>query len=422
MKLHNRSSLSFKVRKIRVIAYQLTTGSNFRLIGSLVPDGWNADGEVLGPYGDITMTVKQTGIDAQTMKSLVANSSALMFEVGAYELFQLDDAGVNETVNFAKLGESVVQQTGLLTIDYGDGVINRHMIATNVNRNADGSARGITLKEALTDVLKIRYETETQRDDDGNVVGRKVLKKVKTTATYEDDPDQAGRGYWILGGNGDAFAVDINTNFDDIVLRSGERISLVFLRDTDLDGIFDNEEQLLGSDITVADTDSDGLSDYDEAKIGWRVNVHGLSTYVNSDPRFADVDGDYLSDSTEMLMGTDPYALDTDLDGVADTNDEYPLYALCVDGSQLGVAGWWDGSMGAGATVLDIWSPDTNPGVGDPLGYQSNGVLSGTRLLLEWRPDYISTPGSNAVFGFNRVFGNIGVRNTQLVEYLFDFQ
>jgi len=407
MKLHNRSSLSFKVKKIRVIAYQLTTGSNFRLIGSLDPEGWNEEGEVLGPYGDITMTVKTTGIDAPTMKSLIANSSALMFEVGAYELFQLDDAGVNETVNYAKLGESVVQQTGLLTIDYGDGNIERHMVATNVNRNPDGSARGVTLEEALNDVLKISYETETQRDSAGNVIGRKVLKQVKTTATYQNDAEQAGRGFWVVGGNGDAFAVGISTNFDDIVLKSGERISLVFLRDTDLDSLFDNEEQLLGSETTNQDTDSDGLSDYDEAKVGWDVNLQETSYHINPDPRFADVDGDYLSDSAEKILGTDPYSKNTDKDDLDDTNDEYPLTAPCLAGNELGIAGWWSGTLASpgSTTVLDQWtSPpvtEEHTSLGDPFGYASNGELTGNLLLRAWKPDYITTSGENAVFGFN---------------------
>lgn len=405
MKLKNQSSLSFKLKKIRVIAYQLATGSRFRLIGSLEPEAWEAGGEVLGPHGEITMTVKKTGIDAPTMKSLILNPSALMFEIGAYELFQLDEFGVDETVNYAKLGESVVQQTGLLTIDYGDGTLERHMIATNVNRNPDGSASGISLKDALTQVLKIPYQTETQKDSDGNVIGRKVLKQVKTTATYQNDDSQPGRGFWIVGGNGDAFAVASATNFDDLLLKSGERISLVYLKDTDLDGLFDNEEQLLGSDLTRPDTDGDSLSDYDEAKVGWTVNAQGESYGVNADPRAYDVDGDYLLDSTEEILGTDPYVWDTDADGIADTNDPYPLFALCVSPVQLGIAAWWDGRVAAQDTTIveDIWpsAPLAEPSVGDPLGYQSHGVLAGLLLPLEWQPDYATAAPPNAVFSFN---------------------
>src|SRR3989304_3927512 len=37
----------------------------------------------------------------------------------------------------------------------------------------------------------------------------------------------------------------IDTDFDDIVLNSGQTISLVFLKGSDLDGLFDSEERLL---------------------------------------------------------------------------------------------------------------------------------------------------------------------------------
>ena len=404
MKLRNQSSLSFKVKNLNVIAYQVNTGSNFRLIGTLEPDQWSTDGYVLGPYGDITMTFKKTDVGAETMKTLTTNPSSLMFEVGGYSLFQLDDWGVNETVNFAKLGESVVQQTGLLTIDYGDGTIERHMIATNVNRNPDGSARGITLKEALASVLTTTYQTEAQKDANGTVVGKKALKKIKTVATYQNDPLQAGRGFWIVSGTGDAFAAGIDTDFDDIVLKSGQRISLVFLKDTDLDGLFDAEEALLGTDKTWQDTDGDGMSDYDEAKVGWTVTVRNTSYHVYSDPRFVDVDGDYLSDAQEKAFGTDPFKKDTDGDGVADTNDPYPLSPPCLSGSLLGLAAWWNGTTlvsGPTVTAADIWSGPVYVGTGDPKGYASNGLLSGTASSISWKPPYDSTLGMNTIFNFN---------------------
>lgn len=406
MKLRNLSSLSFKVKDLTVIAYQVTTGSSFRLVGTLTPTpDLSAGGVVMGPFGDITMTFEKTDIDAVTMKALVDNPAALMFEVGAYSLFQLDEWGVNETVNFAKLGESVVQQTGLFTIDYGDGTVERHMIATNVNRNPDGTAAGITLREALTNVLKISYETETQKDSAGSVIGEKVLKKVKTTATFQNDPNQQGRGFWIVGGNSDAFASGIATNFDDIVLKNGERISIVFLLDTDLDGLFDNEERLLGTDINSQDTDGDGVSDYEEAKVGWDVTVNGTITYhVYSDPRFIDVDGDYLNDAQERAFGTDPYKEDTDGDGPFDTNDPYPLSPPCLAGKLLGLAAWWNGSTTGSSptlTALDIWSGPTHSATADPNGYASNGALSGTVPSITWKPLYDSTPGLNPVFNFN---------------------
>ncbi len=400
MKLRNLSSLTFKVKELRIIAYQLTAGSSFKPIGTLeTADVWPTDGYVLGPSGEITLTFKKTDIGAEAMKTLVGNPSALMFEIGGYSLFQLDEWGVNETVNYAKLGESVVQRTGVIVIDYGDGVVERYMVATNVFRNPDGSGRGVTLKEALTDILNIPYETEAQKDEQGNVVGPRVLKRVKTVSTYQNDPLQEGRGFWMVGGNSDLFSQGTgSTNFDNIVLTSGKRISLVYLKDTDLDGIFDNEEYLLGTNKANTDSDGDGLSDYDEAKVGWDVTVNGKTYHVYSDPRFTDADGDYLSDAAEKVIGTDPYKRDTDGDGLMDTDDPYPLSAPCLSGTQMALAGWWNGS-GSAASVLDIW---TTQGTGDPLGIASNGTTSAAFVTNTWNPDYIVPPNRlNTEFSFN---------------------
>lgn len=402
MKLSNRSDLSFKVKDLRIIAYQITTGSNFRLIGTLEPDPvLPAGGVILGPSGDLIMTVRKTDVGAEVMKALVRNPSALMFEVGGYSLFQLDEWGVTETVNYAKLGESVIQRTGLIVIDYGNGNVERYMVATNVYRNPDGSGRGVSLREALSEILGLAYEVEAQKDGTGAVVGRKVLKKVKTVETYQNDPARPGRGFWVISGTGDDFADGIDDDFDNIVLTNGQRINLTYLKDTDLDGIFDNEEYLLGTDNSRQDTDGDGLSDYDESKVGWTVNIRNISYGVYPDPRFADVDGDYLTDGFEMAMGTDPYRRDTDGDTVDDTSDQYPLSPPCLGGGPLGLAGWWNGTtIGSAPTVtaVDQW---TQIGNGDPRGYASNGRFSGTLQQLTWTPPYLALPGLNPVFVLN---------------------
>lgn len=400
MKLQNLSDLSFMVKRLHVVAYRVQTGSQFQLVGVLDPVNWSS--VVLGPRSQVTMVVKNTDLDAETMKALVTNPASLVFELGSYELFQLDDRGVNETVNFSKLGESVMRQTGLITIDYGDGTIDRHMVATNVYRHPDGSARGITLKEALGSILQIPYGTEAQKDTDGNVVGRKVLKQVKSTATYQDDLLRRGRGFWVVAGNGDAFANSLRTDFDDIVLKNGERISLVFLNDTDLDGLFDSEEALLGTDKTLQDSDGDGLSDYDEAKVGWDLTVNGFNYHLFSDPRFADADGDYLVDSIERRNGTDAYKANTDDDELADTSDPFPTSALCAAPAPLGLAAWWNGTAGADDKAADIW---VTAGLGDPNGIASNGTLFGTDVLnafSSWKPPYFPTnPSTNPVIVLN---------------------
>lgn len=359
MKVVNQSDLSFKVKDLRVLAYRLEGGGSFTLIGTMAPDEleWPEGGHILGPGGEFTMAVKREHIGAEMMRALVRNPMAMTFEVGSYSLFQLDEWGVEETVNFAKLGESVVQRTGIVVVDYGDGRVERHMAATNVYRNPDGSARGVALSEVLADVIGLDYETVESVDEQGQP-GPQVLHRIKDRASYDKcnensdayDPNEDcvnlhKRAFWLVGGTGQDFEGGSQVDFDDITLRNGERVSLVYNEDTDGDGIFDREEYLLGSDRLKPDTDGDELTDYDESKVGWTVAVSGQEPYeVFPDPRFTDLDGDFLSDKTEFFLGTDPYLKDTDGDGDDDTFDFDPLNPPCLDGTVLGITAWWDGS------------------------------------------------------------------------------
>ncbi|WP_224335591.1 helix-turn-helix transcriptional regulator [Haloprofundus halobius] len=76
--------------------------------------------------------------------------------------------------------------------------------------------------------------------------------------------------------------------------------------DTDDDGLRDQQEVYLGTNVTDPDTDGDGLSD------GAEVDEHG------TDPLVPDSDGDGLTDSEELALDTDPTEEDTDGDGLHD--------------------------------------------------------------------------------------------------------
>ncbi len=64
--------------------------------------------------------------------------------------------------------------------------------------------------------------------------------------------------------------------------------------DSDADGLTDEEETALGTNINIIDTDSDGLSDYEEANI------------YKTNPLNADSDGDTYSDGSEVRNGYNP--------------------------------------------------------------------------------------------------------------------
>ncbi len=81
-------------------------------------------------------------------------------------------------------------------------------------------------------------------------------------------------------------------------------------KDSDADGLTDDEEMQLGTDPHHVDTDKDGLGDYDEVK------VH------KTNPLNPDTDFDALKDGPEVFHYlTDPNQRDTDKGGVADGHE-----------------------------------------------------------------------------------------------------
>jgi outer membrane protein OmpA-like peptidoglycan-associated protein len=81
-------------------------------------------------------------------------------------------------------------------------------------------------------------------------------------------------------------------------------------KDSDADGLTDDEERRIGTDPYKADTDGDGLSDYQEVK------------EYKTDPLNPDTDYDGLKDGPEVFThNTNPRERDTDKGGVADGHE-----------------------------------------------------------------------------------------------------
>ncbi|MFA6961193.1 MAG: fibronectin type III domain-containing protein [Opitutaceae bacterium] len=82
--------------------------------------------------------------------------------------------------------------------------------------------------------------------------------------------------------------------------------------DSDGDGFYDYEEDLLGSNPLLADTNGDGITDYTAFILGVSLTA-------------TDVDDDGISNADEIALGLDPQNPDTDGDGVDDGLDAFPL-------------------------------------------------------------------------------------------------
>lgn len=65
-------------------------------------------------------------------------------------------------------------------------------------------------------------------------------------------------------------------------------------KDSDGDGLNDDEEAILSTDVNAPDTDKDGLSDYDEVRV------------YSTDPINPDTDGDTYRDGDEVKNGYNP--------------------------------------------------------------------------------------------------------------------
>lgn len=131
--------------------------------------------------------------------------------------------------------------------------------------------------------------------------------------------------------------------------------------DTDMDGLVDSLEILIGTSITDADTDKDGLSDLIEidklytSPILYDTDGNGVS---DGDEDF---DGDGLSNRVEISLGTDPTVKDTDKDKLSDYEEQkvYGTNPLAEDTDGDGVSDGKEIELGT-----------------DPLVYQSSFQLS----------------------------------------------
>ena len=75
-----------------------------------------------------------------------------------------------------------------------------------------------------------------------------------------------------------------------------------FAKDTDLDGLDDNEELQWGTDPSMPDTDGDGLTDYQEIKVYLEYYIweEGTEVYQFYDPLDPDTDGDHIPDKYDF--------------------------------------------------------------------------------------------------------------------------
>ncbi len=326
----NTSNLSFDLSSVEVIAKKRVNNTNsFQPVGTLrfEPDGGV---KTLGTGESIQKLVVTESPSVPLLKELMQNPSGLLFTVSNYSL---DKIGDEDGRNFARLTQDISSKTAQVVIDYGENRINntntveRYMVAANVNRDPQTQeVSGITIAEVMEKILKIPYQTQPQQVLDNNNNPTGVIRRTVLSQVRDQKNESIEEGFWYVFTNSASIDENSDVNFEDIILKPRDRITMVYLADSDGDRIFNREEYLIGSDPDKADTDNDNLTDFEEIKEGWFVAVQNPSfdypRFVYSDPLNADADGDGLNDEQEKEKGLDPDNSDTDGDGIRDDIDD----------------------------------------------------------------------------------------------------
>lgn len=239
---------------------------------------------------------------------------------------------------FAFSSQDINDRTAGIIIDYGNGEVESHRVATAAKFDDFGRSRGITMREALVDILGIQL-TENENtaasanspatlNSYGTIVGSdgiEILTRVRGVQTTVGGAVRDRKFWAIISSN----PLPDGVNFSDTVLKAGTNYSLQFVQDRDADGLFASTEYLYGSSDDSTDTDNDGIGDFDEVRTGWLLRIPGAGRRVFPDPARADSDGDGKSDLIEQSYGTDPRKADTDEDGILD-RDEIDGYELIL--------------------------------------------------------------------------------------------
>ncbi len=322
IRLVNTSTVTYTITDLGMTVRYLQPAAgagaqpSFQTLATLIPT-LGVNGITLAP-GDSTpvLQVSASALNPSRVKQFMARPNSLYLEPAFYEL---ENA---EGLNFDFLEEVTHWRTARVQIDYGNGTSEEYRVATNVERNDDGTYAGATLGNVLSNILHVPFQTLARRTLQTNSpTNERVLSSVRSVATTS-----LTNGFWAVVWSGEA-TPQTHVDFENTVLKAGDQLLLVFVRDEDGDGLFGAEEQHYRTDDSAtADSDGDGLSDAFEVRTGWTVNVTGRTPYhVYSDPAQADQDGDGLTDEQERDQGTDPTKPDTDEDGISDRFDVFPL-------------------------------------------------------------------------------------------------
>src|SRR6185369_536900 len=177
-------------------------------------------------------------LDLETAKKLLGDAKSLLVSVAGLELLDADG------VPFAFRFKDINSRSALVVIDYaGLRPPERYMVATN----ADPNSSGITAGHALRDILRIPFEAGPIDYGGQQKVGLLDLRNDPSVRA-----DKLKNSFWLAvrtRGNGVNRKVtrysmlEKDYDFENIQLKAGDSLYLVYMEDKDGDGVFSRQER-----------------------------------------------------------------------------------------------------------------------------------------------------------------------------------
>lgn len=345
MGLLNDGDVSYTVNNMDLSAFMQDPQRPGELIavGTLRHDGDmtftpNPLGKVVNPapgaFTPFNFTYRADG-NPEEISRILENSKQLVLKPANIAL-----TGQRPDIDLNLAAQNIRARTAEVIIDFGEGQpikTERYRVAID-----DGDGNTLGFDELMTNRLNYDYRFSTEIFP-GQGGGRRGLSSLRSQSMNGNTGS-----YWLVAhsfspvgspaGTTDTRLYNIlkqDYEADDIVLRKGDVLHLVYVTDSDLDGLSDRLEILEGTDMNNDDTDGDGLDDAREY-YGWYTNLAsapcdaGTQTLVFGDPLLFDTDGDGLSDRDEHDACSNPFGslvVDAGSDALVSQEDTITLTA-----------------------------------------------------------------------------------------------
>jgi hypothetical protein len=259
-----------------------------------------------------------TDIGVGKARRLLRDSENIIVMPTTYRMVDMDDNSIELKDEFISL------RTAAITIDYGIHVAKQRKYRVAVN-NGDGS-KAVSLANALEDILGLTVSQGPGEWIYGDeAAARTTPNGLLSIGEYGMDTNT--NQYWLMAhyhtteGGADHATDHYNLlnedggyDLNDILLRAGDKVTMVYVGDADRDGLSDRLERDYGTDQDDVDSDGDTLWDTEEI-YGWLTNLgtppcdigdKDELVRVYSNPLVKDTDDDDNTDEEEKAECQNP--------------------------------------------------------------------------------------------------------------------